>query len=420
MSPHGMDFISTAIWSLGTVTIMAGSLDIPWNCSKECLYNAESTSFLQVGITTGNAPTHAAHPKEAIQLQMAASTNPYKLQDKDGTMCDIMAPLWRQAATILGMNESDLALDDECSFIDRFYWSRHEKKGYSSNYIRSYKLGNFHLTYVPQWKCGNDNIRDNMRRLGVPEASLANVAAGTGTQDSAVDDWHNVDDWVPDGEIFSIVREPFSRFISGYNEIEYRIANDELCDESHTGMDLTCDEALQSGTEQFDDLEPLTDERSLEFIKDILRYSLSPMIQYEHVFSMLGNLNAFNTNFNRRISYVGRTEQFDAAWSRMQDVGDLHFAEFRDEMGSHGSSDYTAGDNMREVLDTNENATLALACAVLLPDQVCLEYDSRVDIEVDCTSAGFAANQAVWKSIVSDIQTYLCPDIRELQALDAQ
>lgn len=427
----GVSLASMATSCMGLAAKVATGVDTGCHSSLDCMVRADSTSFLQVGLAAGSGRAQGASgaAQNAVVLEDAdmlaadllvtgGENNPYKLQDTDGTVCKLMAPLWRNAAALLGVNAS-AADDDECSFIDRWYWSRHERKGSSSNYIRGYKLGNFHLTYVPQWKCGNDNVRDNMRRLGVPEASLANIAAGMSEQDNDVDAWHGVHDWVPESEAFSIVREPLSRFVSGYNEIEYRIVKDKLCDASHTGMGVDCSEALRQGSEEFDDLEPLTDDRSLEFIKDILGYRLSPMVQYEHVFSMLGNLNAFTRNFGQRISFVGRTERWDDAWERMQHVGGLKFATFRDDLGGHGSSEYAAGDHMRDVLDTNENATLALACAVLLPDQLCLQYEPSVDTSSACTAAGFAS-AAGWASLTDDIRRLLCPDIRELQPLDAQ
>lgn len=409
---------------LGLAAQVAGDLDSPSNRCLDYIAGTDSTSFLQVGLTAGNALLHVvsggrqtAEILEEAFLGMFAANNPYTPQDKNGTMCNIMAPLWRQAASILGVSKL-FGADDECSFIDRFYWSRHERHTYSSNYIRSYKLDNFHLTYIPQWKCGNDNIRDNLRRLGVPEAELANVAAGTSEQNFAADAWHSVHDWVPDNASFSIVREPMSRFVSGYNEIEFRIAKFELCNRDHTGMGATCSEALQLGSEKYDNVKPLTTERALEFIKDILGYRLSPMILYEHVFSMLGNLNAYQKNYERRITFVGRLEHFAAAWERMQTAGKLKFPKFKNDLGSHGSSEYPAGSYMREVLGTNKNARLAMACAVLLPDQLCFEYAPMVDIASECTSVGFASSEG-WARLVGDIRKHMCPDIRELQPLDA-
>lgn len=399
--------------------------------SFECLQAMDGAAFLQVDLSIGDVPqepnraqapavqaSSLAHGQATVSTRVETNShlNPYKSQDTDGRICGLMAPLWRHAAGLLDVELSDDAANtDECSFIDRFYWSRHEEKGYSSNYVRAYKLGDFHLTYIPQWKCGNDNIRDNMHKLGVPEVSLNNGAAGTSVQAEAVENWQGVEDWQSSNEVFSIVRDPFSRFISGYNEIEYRIDSGHLCDAKHTGVGDDCTHALLDGTERFDDLELHTTNRPLEFIKDIVGYRLSPMLQYEHVFSMLGNLNAFEANFGKHISYIGRLEYLHDAWARMQEIGKLKFPEYDDDLGQHDSStDLDMGDVMRDMLDSNDQATLALVCAVLLPDQICLHYDAKVDVATNCTSAGFFTPED-FDSLVANISDALCPHIREIQ-----
>mmetsp|Transcript_24452 Transcript_24452/g.50755 ORF Transcript_24452/g.50755 Transcript_24452/m.50755 type:complete len:413 (-) Transcript_24452:11-1249(-) len=144
--------------------------------------------------------------------------------------------------------------------------------------------------HVPLWKCANNNIRQNLMKYlpGAKDVSMQ-CSAKAECWVSLIGGMENV----AHACIVSVVRDPISHFLSGYNEYEVRLNTKKT-------EQLRSNEGLVAHPLSFERFTFGEERRFEQFIVDLLT-SPSDIFQYDlaHVYSMTGILNAIFDNYNR-------------------------------------------------------------------------------------------------------------------------
>eukprot|EP00927_Polykrikos_kofoidii_P081130 TRINITY_DN7829_c0_g1_i3.p1 TRINITY_DN7829_c0_g1~~TRINITY_DN7829_c0_g1_i3.p1 ORF type:complete len:382 (+),score=40.92 TRINITY_DN7829_c0_g1_i3:180-1325(+) len=336
---------------------------------------------------------------------------------KDDDVCDVMGGLWRRAAEIFQIDYRD----DDCMLLRKFY-------GFSPVVMEGWQIGDSGINYMPIWKNANNAIRCNL--------GLA-TAASEGR-------------YIIGAPAFTFVRDPVSRFVSAFSEINFKANN-----------------CVVGGDFQRYPLD--STERARTFLSDLLGFRLNfdCWVNY-HVFSQLGPLSSVPVPLN----YVGRLENFEADWLALGDLIGQRMPDFDSTCSLHESTDASSGypprdamnsalgedlqpqvetppelsrlpllftvpppalsgprsphtdeilwaneanrvgsmrsfaSSMRQVFDVG-GATVALACSVLLPDYVCLRYALPVTDDA-CVEAGFATSVDEWRWKVEKVRETFC------------
>lgn len=169
------------------------------------------------------------------------------------------------------------------------------------------------------WKSGNDNIRYNMKKL-------SNVSCrehwGHAEFMRAIKD---------DSIVFTFVRDPINRWISGVNELEERWGAWKNKDKKRIAMNPNHNcpccilEEFQIGTE----------ERVWAFLHDLLVCHMRGMPQREHVFPQSGVL----LRSGSRLNWLGKLERFEEDKEYLlKEIFHTPDYQWDDEEGQHSSS----------------------------------------------------------------------------------
>jgi len=296
-------------------------------------------------------------------------------------MCLLMAPLWQAALKIL--SPGDLPQKVPCSHIEWFY-----RPSCSSFYgppcTVSYGAD---IWYERIWKNANRAVSCNLARMFNKE-------------DKPLDRMNLRDrnNTAPMTH-FTLIREPMSRFVSGYAEVESRWYYHRW----------------EPGRQRFR-VEPYrrkafgSEARARSFIHDIFTGHLDPnWLEYSHVF-----LQSPTFRTNSGLEVMGTMESCDEAWKRINIIANKS-SPWSWECGRHHETiaDERAGSAGRSAMQhliTNRSIALALSCGLLLPDHVCFGY-SMTTQPADCVSAGFTIDgNSTWEHVVSRIRSIHCPD----------
>jgi hypothetical protein len=190
---------------------------------------------------------------------------------------------------------------------------------------------NFTTLYVRIWKCGNDQIRSMERTLSTTLASKGNKQKLTGTYLSDITLWHGLDTSAYTSNnpkesssddspivppcIYTVIRDPISHFLSGYNEAETRILGYDLKVFSG-GMRKYAWAPYLTAVPYSNSSESLRRLRFSEYVKDLLREdeTLSRHYMYSHSFSMsriLSILSRFNVTLT---GYIPTLQNITSTW----------------------------------------------------------------------------------------------------------
>lgn len=331
----------------------------------------------------GLASSMSLVQKQAKALGHARHSN-LQIAHPTVSVCDFMLPLWHAAAEHLGQNGSS-----RCEFLEDFYQqSIPEGKPELTN---EFHFPLYTLKQIVIWKCASQQIKANLK-----VAAEAVPDAGDPEQ--------------TENKSFSMVRDPMLHWVSGYSQIQFWAGH---CHHENASFKDTAN----------------TTEAALAFVHDVLNMDLDPKCWVNnHIYSMLGPMHKYNTQ-QGEINFIGRLEQFNDDWPRVQRLVDTTFPPWQEGLAPHDQTDSTSGFPPRTAMEdtvmglssgafvamqaltySNPKVALALGCSILLPDYVCLGYSNPVSHE-DCVKAGFAKSTAAWKHITSKIKSTMCPQV---------
>ena len=138
------------------------------------------------------------------------------------------------------------------------------------------------ITYVPIWKCANNQIRSYLQSTYTP---IVTSKREGNNEDGGVTNELNrpPHESSPNSCVITVIRDPISHFLSGYNEIEYRMIVDDGYYNDHNKKFTTYGKpqshlSLQVGSQ----------ERFIEFVKEIVGTNSSKLNHWyiDHIFSM--------------------------------------------------------------------------------------------------------------------------------------
>jgi len=355
-----------------------------------CMLLGRYVSWVQATVTlTPQAHLRGAQllPRDAVQGHRISSE------------CQLLQSMWEHAALTLGVT---LPRGYLCGFVQQFYTQEFDE-------VHAWRFEQALLHYITNWKCANVAIRCNLDV--VPQGSS---------------------EYIESIRSFSFVRNPLQHFISGYSEVNFK---GEYCDEGGTYRDFAMDSV----------------DRAFTFVKDLVSGQLASgcWVIY-HTFSMLGPLKQYNA-VRGPVDFVWRLENFDEHWGQLEDLAGTSFPKFDNTCGMHPESNASSGypprkamedvvslhrrlsgkfnnsqlvnksekgyekldtgrQAMRAMLALKPNVTLALNCAILLPDYLCLGYHNPTGAE-ECVQAGYADSLGNWEELQHAISVMLCPEV---------
>jgi len=150
--------------------------------------------------------------------------------------------------------------------------------------------------HIPIWKCGNNNIRVNLNQT-MPLSSHVSIYK---RQKDYWPDYIGGSQNIPKACVVTVVRDPITHFLSGYNEYETRL-NDEV------GTKLRRDKNWIGNPVNFERFEFGTEARFEQFVVDFLNGPRRDMLfdywnNLYHMFSMTGVLTRFNQLYKRKLT----------------------------------------------------------------------------------------------------------------------
>lgn len=150
--------------------------------------------------------------------------------------------------------------------------------------------------HIPIWKCGNNNIRVNLNHT-MPLSSHVSIHK---RQKDYWPDYIGGSQNIPKACVVTVVRDPITHFLSGYNEYETRL-NDEV------GTKLRRDKKWSGNPVNFERFEFGTEARFEQFVVDFLNGPRRDMLfdywnNLYHMFSMTGVLTRFNQLYKRKLT----------------------------------------------------------------------------------------------------------------------
>lgn len=219
------------------------------------------------------------------------------------------------------------------------------------------------------WKNANNAIRCNLDVL--QQRAAASQHQAESSRNSNRTQLH-----------FAMIRHPLERFVSSYSEAEYR----------------------NSAVYPFISKEGV--DRARAFVLDLIKGSfVADGDAFMHMRVQISTIQMYQPQ------YVWQLSNMSEAWQAIQDAVGVE-SPWLDSCGSgtHPMTDKNSKNAyrayMQSFVDEDANVRLALTCAVLLPDMVCLGYE--ID-EAACVSAGFADSIGSWKQITATVKTAHCP-----------
>jgi len=193
----------------------------------------------------------------------------------------------------------------------------------------------------------------------------------------------------------SLIREPMLRFVSGYAEVEFRRKR-TTSGHPHSH-------------EPFRRQEFGSEARAKSFIRDMLAGRLDQKWkEYRHI-----RLQSPTFRIKNGVEVIGTLESFDQAWERINFLANTT-TPWSSECGQHVHTDRSSGyaprSAMQALITSDQSIALALSCAFLLPDYICLGYKMTTQ-PADCVSAGFTVDgNNTWEHVVSRIRSIHCPE----------
>jgi len=240
-----------------------------------------------------------------------------------------------------------------------------ESTGCQCNRIDTYARAT--VAFERIWKNANNAIRCNLDVL--KQRAAASQHQAESSRNSNRTQLH-----------FAMIRHPLERFVSSYSEAEYR----------------------NSAVYPFTSKEGV--DRARAFVLDLIKGSfVADGDAFMHMRVQISTIQKYQPQ------YVWQLSNMSEAWQAVQDAVGIE-SPWLDSCGTHAMTDKNSNNAhrayMQSFVDEDANVRLALTCAVLLPDMVCLGYE--ID-EAACVSAGFADSIDSWKQITATVKTAHCP-----------
>lgn len=146
--------------------------------------------------------------------------------------------------------------------------------------------------YIPVWKCGNNSIRKNLQ-LAVPQCKQVAIGGRGLGWEKFIGGVQNI----PKACVVTVVRDPVTHFVSGYNEYEFRVSEKRRKNIRAGIQDPLNFERIDFGTEA----------RFEQFFLDFLSgydwdESFNNFNILHHTFSMTGLLTVFHQLFKRKLT----------------------------------------------------------------------------------------------------------------------
>mmetsp|Transcript_5355 Transcript_5355/g.33558 ORF Transcript_5355/g.33558 Transcript_5355/m.33558 type:complete len:346 (+) Transcript_5355:651-1688(+) len=244
------------------------------------------------------------------------------------------AKLWNRARQLLGLQDASNVQsfgDEKQKFVANQF--------YTQCTLMSRSLLDGNALYIRIPKNGNDNIRCNLMNWPGEGSDLPclNRTKGLQLSTSGV-------------RIWTFVRHPISRFVSGYTEVEFRNQDDPKVQAKFT--------------------HPIgTKERFREYVTSMLQGRKVPQIYHTFSQSWLG------TRFP--VITAGKIESMDKDWLAIQEwLGIARPIPFDKECNVHPTSADPLGTTAIAKLALEEDPSLMQAlCALLLPDFLNFAYE---------------------------------------------
>ncbi len=226
------------------------------------------------------------------------------------------------------------------------------------------------VTYVRIWKSANDFIRHSLLPAAGPGAidvtgDLGPLISGRrGGQTMR----RRFRAGIPRSKVFTFVRSPISHFIAGYNEVEYRWAQ-EFGNYSTVDIPKYCQE---KGC-VFHTFPMGSTDRVWAFLGDLLLGKLVGLREVGHVYAQLGALPKRVT-----LDFVGRLENFDEDWRHVVDTyvrTDSSPQEYKPDrsLGGHNSANFEAGEAAKRLVN-DDHGFVGVLEELLLMEYLCWGY----------------------------------------------
>jgi hypothetical protein len=239
-----------------------------------------------------------------------------------------------------------------------------ESTGCQCNRIDTYARAT--VAFERIWKNANNAVRCNL------DALKQRAAASSESETS------------PEGNRtrihFAMARDPLERFVSSYTESDMR----------NTAVHpYTSKEGL---------------DRAKAFILDLIHGRTVADWPYSHMRLQISTIQMY------RPDHVWQLSNMSEAWRVIQDAVGIE-SPWLDTCGTHPLTSRDSHNvhraDMEALVNQDQNVRLALVCAVLLPDVLCLGY--AID-EAACVSAGFADSVESWRLTAAAVRHVHCPN----------
>mmetsp|Transcript_84730 Transcript_84730/g.159677 ORF Transcript_84730/g.159677 Transcript_84730/m.159677 type:complete len:1370 (-) Transcript_84730:28-4137(-) len=300
--------------------------------------------------------------------------------------CDAMQTLWSKASRLLDRSQRDeVDMTPSCEFIEYFYrWHSMDNESAFPEINASPQQT---LRYIREWKVANNLIRRNMP----PNVSIASDADPSPFQ-------------------FTFVRSPIDHFVSGYSEMEYRLTH-----ESGDPIQWPSQNPIRSHLKPNSFIKMNnTMQRARTFLQELASGSIPSDAVFLHAFSMMGPIRFIRN----KVNFIGKLDTLQEGLKYIQQAVNISFPRLDPNRGKHVATDKTSNFPprlaMQSLRDLDTDVQLALGCALLLPDYVCLEFTNELATTEQCIAAGFAADLDSWKNEIARVRAAMCPQRLQL------
>jgi hypothetical protein len=241
-----------------------------------------------------------------------------------------------------------------------------ESTGCQCNRIDTYARAT--VAFERIWKNANNAIRCNLDVL--KQRAAASQHQAESSRNSNRTQLH-----------FAMIRHPLERFVSSYSEAEYR----------------------NSAVYPFTSKEGV--DRARAFVLDLIKGSfVADGDAFMHMRVQISTIQKYQPQ------YVWQLSNMSEAWRVIQDAVGIE-SPWLDTCGTHPLTSRDSHNvhraDMEALVNQDQNVRLALVCAVLLPDVLCLGY--AID-EAACVSAGFADSVESWRLTAAAVRHVHCPN----------
>jgi len=315
--------------------------------------------------------------REFDDVNSAYDMETYNKQD-----CEMLKNLWQTAQRSLTSAQTTSA---RCSQIELFNLpSCREVQASTNTYCtRGLSINGVTLYFDKIWKNANSAIDCNLRILQETDAASCNK------------DWSHNSSTLR----FTLVRDPLSRFVSGYSEIEYRIGKRRQFQKN----------SFVSEAYPFEEYNVGSRERAMQFIQHVLTGNIDGHVYYlnvfNHVHPQVGTIKQGGA------LVVGKLEEFDIAWARIEKYTGCRMP-FNFGCGTHPETNSDSENPSRTAMAAllqEPGVAESIKCSLLLPDYACFD-NAGLNIQMPQCVPHFVATKEEFATITERMKQLYCPD----------